>query len=105
MIEIETERLTLSKLGSKEVNIIKRLTVLALLLMCTALVEAGEGKIDEILDRISQEHDYLGVSLAVSYDDKVYFKQTGYADIAIGRSLTGMEGRIMANQLEWVFNS
>lgn len=87
MIEIETERLTLSKLGSKEVNIIKRLIVLALLLMCTALVEAAEGKIDEILDRISQEHDYPGVSLAVSYDDKVYFKQTGYADIAIGRSL------------------
>ena len=55
--------------------------------MCTALVEAAEGKIDEILDRISQEHDYPGVSLAVSYDDKVYFKQTGYADIAIGRSL------------------
>ena len=63
MIEIETERLTLSKLGSKEVNIIKRLIVLALLLMCTALVEAAEGKIDEILDRISQEHDYPGLVL------------------------------------------
>ena len=35
-----------------------------------------------------KEHDYPGVSLAVSYDDKVYFKQTGYADVAaIGSSL------------------
>jgi hypothetical protein len=41
--------------------------------MCTALVEAAEGKIDEILDRISQEHDYPGVSLVVSYDDKSLF--------------------------------
>ena len=55
--------------------------------MCTAPVEASEDKIDKILDRISQEHDYPGVSLAVSYDDKVYFKQIGYADIAIGSSV------------------
>jgi len=38
-------------------KIIKRLIVLALLSMCTALVEAAEGKIDEILDRISQEYE------------------------------------------------
>ena len=61
---------------------IKRFIVLAFLLMCTARAEAAEGKIDEIVERISQGHDYPGVSLAVSYNDKVYFKQTGYADIA-----------------------
>jgi serine beta-lactamase-like protein LACTB, mitochondrial len=77
----------LNKFYPKELNVIKRLILLALLLMCTALVEATEGNIDEILDRISQEHDYPGVSLAVSYDHKVYVKQTGYADIAIGSSL------------------